>query len=246
MRFLVEPWEKARAHANLEKMRLLAVFAVSAALSGSGCWDLDGFSDGESTSSSGLTLRTQAAVEGTEVSSFVLSPPGPAHVGDLLFYVIAVTGGGEVVTPEGFTLVDSIENRCVPAVIWIFSRAATQAGVAQRFEMKAVADNVEATLLVIGGVDPIVRAHAAKAVDVASTTFQADPITVAENDAPAHLLFTALFAGNTPPTGATALTSNGAAAFSTLAAPTAGSLTPPAMTVDKSCGTVITTVLKDR
>lgn len=246
VRFLVEPWEKASTRASLKFMRVPGLFALAGTLifAGFGCnRDLEGFSSGNA--SSGFGLRTQAAAKGSALSSFELTADG-ANEGDLLFYVVLTTGGGTVVTPAGLTVVDAIENKCIPAVIRIYSRAATEAHVAQKFEIEAPAAEVEATLLVISGVDPSVRAHVSKGIQIADTTFQADPITVATNDAPGHLLFTVLYAGSTSPTGAALLTSNGAAAFSTLAAPAAGSITPPSMTVKDSCGTVITTVLKDR
>ena len=242
MRFLVEPWEKASTRASLKFMRVFALLTVLFAVACS--HDLDGFSSGGEQGSSGPTLRTQAAAKANGVTSFELTPSGGTREGDLLWYVVLTLG--RVVTPAGLTQVESIQNACIPSVIWLYSRVATESTQAtQKFELEAAAD-IDATLLVVSGVDPTLRAHAVKGIDIPATSFQAEPLPVGASDVPGTALFTVLFGNTTGPTGASPLASNGSAKFFTVPVASSGAVTLPAMPVSQSCGTVITALFKNR
>jgi hypothetical protein len=226
---------------------LLALLLVG--LPEAGCSrDLDGFSSGDTApapAGSGPVLRTQANAKGTQVTSFELTPSGGTREGDLLWYVV-LSLGGKIKTPPELNQVEAIENKCIPSAVWIYSRTATESMQAtQKFELDAPGD-INATVLVIGGVDPTIRSQAVRGSKVDEASFQPDPISVGSSDAPAHVLFTALFTETDGPPGGTLLASNATGKFFTFPVANAGPLTPPAMPLEPSCATIGTTLFKDR
>jgi hypothetical protein len=227
----------------------MRAIALAAAVLTASCSDLDGLSgDGTGAGAGKVVLRTQASASGPNMTSFELVTSSGAKDGDLLFYAV-VTKGASLRPPSGLTLVDDLKNSCASTHLYLYTaRAVESSQVTQKFELDSEAANVEATLLVVSGLDPVARSNTSKVAnaDEGDATFAAAPVTVAGGDLPAQVLLSYVYPPSSEaPEGTTLFAKNGPANFFLLAASSAGAIEPPPSPAgSRTCGFAIATVFK--